>query len=101
MFFINNLSDSNFIFANLILNTGDWLINLSGSWQKVDNTDAVTSVNGKVGNITLKISDLQNDSGYLTSHQSLTNYYNKTDVNNLLDGKANTNHTHSQYLTSH
>lgn len=35
----------------------------------------------------------------LQSHQSLANYYNKTEVNNLLSGKADTSHTHSQYLT--
>ena len=32
---------------------------------------------------------------------NLSNYYNKTDVNNLLNGKANASHTHSQYLTQH
>ena len=47
-----------------------------------------------------KTSQLTNDSGFLTSHQSLANYYNKTEVNSLLGGKANTSHTHSQYLTS-
>ena len=47
-----------------------------------------------------KTSQLTNDSGFLTSHQSLANYYNKTEVNSLLDGKANASHTHSQYLTS-
>ena len=46
-----------------------------------------------------KTSDLTNDSGFLTQHQSLANYYNKTEVNNLLNGKANSSHTHSQYLT--
>lgn len=101
MFFINNISTPNIEFNGFVLNTGDWVISLGGSWSKVDNTDAVSSVNGKVGNITLKTSDLQNDSGFLTSHQSLTNYYNKTDVNNLLDEKASASHTHSQYLTSH
>lgn len=50
--------------------------------------------------IPTKTSDLTNDSGFLTSHQSLANYYNKTEVNSLLDGKANASHTHSQYLTS-
>ena len=47
-----------------------------------------------------KTSQLTNDSGFLTSHQSLASYYNKTEVNSLLDGKANASHTHSQYLTS-
>lgn len=71
-----------------------------------------------------KTSDLTNDSGFLTQHQSLSNYvttddsrltdartptahnhndlyYTETETDNLLNGKSNTNHTHSQYLTQH
>lgn len=32
---------------------GDWAIFHGGTWQKVDNTDAVTSVNGQVGAVSL------------------------------------------------
>lgn len=32
---------------------------------------------------------------YLTSHQSLANYYNKTQIDNSLAGKSPTSHTHS------
>ena len=38
---------------------------------------------------------------YLTEHQSLSNYYTKSEVDTELGGKSDTNHTHSQYLTSH
>lgn len=38
---------------------------------------------------------------YLTEHQSLNNYYTKSEVDTGLGGKSDTNHTHSQYLTSH
>ena len=51
--------------------------------------------------IPTKTSDLDNDSGFLTSHQSLANYYNKTEVDTALAGKAAAEHTHSQYLTQH
>lgn len=34
-------------------------------------------------------------SQYLTSHQSLANYYNKTQIDNSLAGKSPTSHTHS------
>ena len=33
--------------------TGDWLLALGGVWAKIDNTDAVRTVNGKIGNIKL------------------------------------------------
>lgn len=69
-----------------------------------------------------KTSDLQNDSGFLTSHQSLSGYLQTSDVKDnltstdidkplsakqgkelktLVDGKADSGHTHSQYLTEH
>lgn len=40
---------------------GDWLIAAGGAWKKIDNTDAVTSVNGDVGPITLGGSDIEHD----------------------------------------
>lgn len=39
--------------------------------------------------IPTKVSQLENDEGYLTSHQSLEEYYKKSEVESLLDGKAN------------
>ena len=52
---------------------------------------ALTNLNSK---IPTKTSQLTNDSGFLTSHQSLSNYYTKTQVdtaistaiNNITDG---------------
>ena len=38
---------------------------------------------------------------YLTEHQSLSNYYTKSEVDAELDGKSDVNHTHNQYLTEH
>ena len=32
---------------------GDWMISTGTSWQKVDNTDAVKSVNGQIGNVNI------------------------------------------------
>ena len=37
---------------------GDWLISIGTSWGKIDNTDAVVSVNGKYGEVTLYGSDI-------------------------------------------
>ncbi|QXV74761.1 minor tail protein [Rhizobium phage RHEph22] len=37
---------------------GDWIVSNGSSWEKVDNSEAVTSVAGKVGNITLDNNDV-------------------------------------------
>ena len=63
-----------------------------------EKTEIAAEAAGMI-NVPTKTSQLQNDSGFLTQHQSLANYYNRTDVNSLLNGKANASHTHSQYLT--
>lgn len=66
---------------------GDWIISDGNSWGKVDNTDQVTSVNGKRGAVTLNKSDV-----------GLGNVDNTSDLNKpistavqlALDGKAST-----------
>ncbi len=45
-------------FASLGLSVGDWLVSTGAGWKKVDNTDAVTSVNGRIGPITLAKADV-------------------------------------------
>lgn len=40
-------------FSGLGLKTGDWLISTGTKWTKIDNTDAVASVNGKTGVVTI------------------------------------------------
>ncbi len=37
---------------------GDWIISNGDSWTKVDNTDAVSSVNGRTGNVVITKDDL-------------------------------------------
>jgi hypothetical protein len=37
---------------------GDWVVNNGTIWEKVDNTDAVTSVNGNVGVVTTPFADV-------------------------------------------
>lgn len=39
-------------------NVGDWIIFNGTAWQKVDNTDAVTSVNGYTGTVVLTTTDV-------------------------------------------
>ena len=45
----------------LSFETGDWIIATDNSWQKIDNSDAVTSVNGKNGNVILTSEDIDHN----------------------------------------
>lgn len=49
-YYINTVSATAF---GLDFVAGDWIISDGTNWSKVDNTDAVTSVNGMTGNITI------------------------------------------------
>jgi hypothetical protein len=40
------------MFASISFEVGDWIISNGSAWQKVDNTDAVSSVFGRTGNVT-------------------------------------------------
>ena len=52
----------------LHFDVGDWVISTGEGWTKVDNTDAVSAVNGKTGNVVLNANDV--------------NAYNKTEIDN-------------------
>lgn len=67
---------SNGTFASLSLNVGDWLIATGSSWKKIDNTDAVTSVNGNIGSVTLNANNLP----YASSSDTNT-------IKSVVDGK--------------
>lgn len=40
-------------FAGITFSVGDWLLSNGTEWGKIDNTDAVTSVNGQIGTVTI------------------------------------------------
>ena len=40
-------------FAGVSFETGDWIISTGAKWEKIDNTDAVKSVNGQIGDVNL------------------------------------------------
>ena len=44
---------TSFAFAGEEFEIGDWVISTGEGWQKVDNTDAVTSVNGQIGDVNI------------------------------------------------
>lgn len=48
---------------------GDWIISNGVTWDKVDNTDAVSSVNGRTGNVVITKEDID-----LSEHVKFTDY---------------------------
>ena len=40
-------------FAGISFETGDWIISTGAKWEKIDNTDAVKSVNGQIGDVNI------------------------------------------------
>jgi len=51
-------------------NNKDWLIKTTDGWQHIDNTDAVASVNGKMGVVVLDGTDIQLGGGVNTTIQA-------------------------------
>lgn len=56
---------------------GDWAISSGTSWDKVDNSDALTSFNGRTGNITLLSSDVTTALGYIPSQTGHTHVWSE------------------------
>lgn len=90
-------------FAGISFETGDWIISTGSKWEKIDNTDAVKSVNGKTGAVVLTYADVnavtvdnvqQQIKGLKTFEDSLhvgiqktgVNQANYFSVNNVEDG---------------
>lgn len=57
-FFLASADASSGVPSTLSALVGDWVVSLGGSWVKIDNTDAVASVNGKTGVVTLTKADV-------------------------------------------
>ena len=81
-------------FAGISFDTGDWIISTGAKWEKIDNTDAVKSVNGKTGAVVLSAADvgaLPTDGAAAKVRNALT--INSKTVNNIdtsfaFDGSA-------------
>jgi hypothetical protein len=78
-------------FAGISFEVGDWIISNGTAWGKVDNTDAVSSVFGRTGNVVAANGD------YNTSQvNELTNlYYTEARVNANANVAANTAARHN------
>lgn len=66
------ITTQNFNFAGIDFVVGDWLISTGLEWTKIDNTDAVITVNGRTGNVVITKEDVglgnvENVTAYSTS----------------------------------
>jgi hypothetical protein len=78
-------------FASISFEVGDWIISNGSAWQKVDNTDAVSSVFGRTGNVTAANGDY--NTSQVTENTNL--YYTEARVSANTDVAANTAARHA------
>lgn len=52
---------------------GDWIVSNGSAWDKIDNTEAVSSVNGATGAVSLNLNAILAVSTYTTSELHITN----------------------------
>jgi hypothetical protein len=52
------ISTSAYTANTISYEVGDWILGIGTSWGKVDNSDAITSFNGRIGNIVLNSNDV-------------------------------------------
>ena len=78
-------------FASISFEVGDWIISNGSAWQKVDNTDAVSSVFGRTGNVIAANGDY--NTSQVTENTNL--YYTEARVSANTDVSANTAARHN------
>jgi hypothetical protein len=78
-------------FAGISFEVGDWIISNGTAWGKVDNTDAVSSVFGRTGNVTASNGDY--NTSQVTENTNL--YYTEARVNANANVAANTAARHN------
>jgi hypothetical protein len=78
-------------FAGISFEVGDWIISNGSAWQKVDNTDAVSSVFGRTGNVIAANGDY--NTSQVTENTNL--YYTEARVSANTDVAANTAARHN------
>jgi len=61
------ISTNSGTYSGLGFNTGDWMISEGTYLSKIDNTDAVMSVNGRIGNVVINSQDITSGLGYTPS----------------------------------
>ena len=87
-FIVSGYASDNTVVGVSQVSTGDWIISTGLSWQKIDNSDAVTSVAGLVGNVNASalaavLAELT-DANSLARKIDLPKPYDDTDIKNQL-----------------
>jgi hypothetical protein len=78
---------------------GDWIISNGTSWDKVDNTDAVSSVAGRTGNVVLNTGDITDPNAHTnigsSANETQSTINTKTDaaIGNKLDKTGDASNT--------
>lgn len=72
-------------FNGISFKPNDFIQNINGSWVKIDNNNAVTSVNSKVGDVIIGIEDIDNLQNILDSKANSSDVYSKTEVDNIVE----------------
>ena len=76
-FYIVSVAGTTNLDGNTNWNVGDWAVFHTPSWQKIDNTDSVTSVNGFIGAVVLSTTDIAEGTNL---------YYTDTRARNAISG---------------
>lgn len=75
-------------FAGISFETGDWIISTGSKWEKIDNTDAVKSVNGQTGVVNITKVDEAGTSDKLKTARTIALTGDATG-STTFDGSAN------------
>ena len=79
--------------------TEQWVENkgyIDDTYHDSTKADAIhTHTTSEITDFPTNVSAFTNDAGYLTEHQSLDNYYTKSETDTALNGKADRVHTHT------
>ena len=77
-------------FAGISFETGDWIISTGTKWEKIDNTDAVKSVNGQTGAVNITRVDESGTADKLKTARTIALTGDATG-STTFDGSANKN----------
>lgn len=88
---------NSFQLNGVLYNIGDWLVATSGGWQKIDNTDEITSVNDRTGSVYAYMGQYATGVTYhrgdIVSHENKNLYLAICDAGTKLTSNPSTDYT--------
>ena len=93
------ISTNSATYSNLFFQVGDWMISEGTYLSKVANTDAVMTVNGRMGNVVINSSDITSAGGALTA--TLSNYYLNSNPSGYITASSLTPYALSATLSNY